>query len=148
LLTIDDLMTHDVVTLSEDENLAVGDDLLKRYHIRHLPVVRNGRLVGLVSHRDLIRALARQAGSGTRHPIWAKDVMTRNVETLSPVCSVREAVDKMLDHKFGCLPVVDDDGQLVGIITETDLVRLAGRLLDEHEHESAFAFMEPIPPTY
>lgn len=145
MLTVRDLMSRTVVTLAEDENLAVGDDLLKRHHIRHLPVVRDGKLVGLVSHRDLIRALARQAGSRTHNPIWARDVMTRDVETLSPESSVREAVDKLLDRKFGCLPVVEDDGRLVGIITETDLVRLAGRLLDERERPALSDLSVPAP---
>lgn len=145
MLTVGDLMSRSVVTLAEDENLAVGDDLLKRHHIRHLPVVRNGKLVGLVSHRDLIRALARQAGSATYGPIWARDVMTRDVETLSPDASAREAVDKLLDRKFGCLPVVAEDGRLVGIITETDLVRLAGRLLDERERPALSDLLVPAP---
>lgn len=132
MLAVADLMTRDVVTIEEGDNLALGDDLLKRHHIRHLPVVREGRLVGLVSHRDLIRALARQTGSRAT-PIWAKDVMSRSVETVSPRTSVREVVEKLLDRKFGCVPVVEDDGRLVGIITDSDLVRLAGQLLEERE---------------
>ncbi|XXF76540.1 CBS domain-containing protein [Myxococcaceae bacterium GXIMD 01537] len=137
MLAVEDLMTRDVLTLAEDENLAVGDDLLKLHHIRHLPVVRDGKLVGLVSHRDLIRALARQAGSRSRNPVWARDVMSRDVDTVTPRTSVREVVDLLLDHKYGCLPVVDGDRKLVGIITESDLVRLAGQLLDERERAPA-----------
>lgn len=132
MLTVEDLMTRDVVTIQEGDNLALGDDLLKLNHIRHLPVVREGKLVGLVSHRDLIRALAKLAGSRAT-PIWAQDVMSRDVETVSPSTSVREVVEKLLDHKFGCLPVVDDGGTLVGIVTDSDLVRLAGQLLEERE---------------
>jgi CBS domain-containing protein len=144
-MLVEELMSRDVVTLSEDENLAVGDDLLKRHHIRHLPVVRDGKLVGLVSHRDLIRALARQAGSRSQSPVWAKDVMTRAVETVSPRASVREVVDKLLDHKYGCLPVVDGDGRLVGIVTDSDLVRLAGQLLDERARRPDEAERAPAP---
>ncbi len=143
-MLVEELMSRDVVTLSEDENLAVGDDLLKRHHIRHLPVVRDGKLVGLVSHRDLIRALARQAGSQSKAPVWAKDVMTRTVETVSPRASVREVVDKLLDHKYGCLPVVDGDGKLVGIVTDSDLVRLAGQLLDERDPRPGKAASEGL----
>jgi CBS domain-containing protein len=144
MLTVEELMSRDVVTLAEDENLAVGDDLLKLHHIRHLPVVREGRLVGLVSHRDLIRALARQAGSRSPSPVWARDVMTRSVETISPWTSVREVVDKLLDYKYGCLPVVEGDGRLVGIVTESDLVRLAGQLLDEREQLLGAASSEHV----
>lgn len=134
MLAVADLMTRDVVTLDEGDNLALGDDLLKRHHIRHLPVVKEGRLVGLVTHRDLIRALARQAGSRAT-PIWAKDVMSRGVETVTPRTSVREVVEKLLDRKFGCVPVVDEGGKLVGIVTDSDLVRLAGQLLEERERQ-------------
>lgn len=144
MLTVKELMTRDVVSITEGDNLALGDDLLKLHHIRHLPVTREGRLVGLVSHRDLIRALARQQG---RHatPIWAKDVMSRDVETVSPDTSVREVVEKLLDHKFGCLPVVEDDQRLVGIITESDLVRLAGTLLEEREQGRHSGNTEVVP---
>lgn len=131
--TVEELMTRDVVTLKEDDGLARGDDLLKTNHIRHLPVVREGKLVGLVSHRDLIRAMARQERGALSGSAVVRDIMTRDVETVGPRSSVRQAIHRMLDRKYGCLPVVEDGGRLVGILTETDLVRLAGRLLDREE---------------
>jgi CBS domain-containing protein len=100
-------------------------------HIRHLPVVKEGKLVGLVSHRDLIRTLARQGRGGP--PIWVKDVMTKGVETVSPQTPVRQIIDKMLERKYGCVPVVDAEKRLVGIITETDVLRLAKELLEREE---------------
>jgi CBS domain-containing protein len=129
MLTVGDLMTRDVITLKETDGLLSVDDLLKRQHIRHLPVVREGRLVGLVSHRDLLRALGRHLPSSPQ-PVTIADIMTRGLETVTPDTPARDAIHKLLDGRFGCLPVVDGDSRLVGIVTESDFLRLASRLLD------------------
>ena len=130
MMTVDELMSRKLVTLPEDADLQRIDDLLKLHHIRHLPIVRGQRLVGLVTHRDLLRAQARvRDGQG----VCASEVMTREVDTISPDTSVRIAIHKLLDDKVGCLPVVDAAGRLVGIFTESDAVRFAGRLLGERE---------------
>lgn len=145
MLTVGELMTRDVVTLEADDALIQVDDLLKRHHIRHVPVVHGGTLVGLVSHRDLIRALARQSAGPGSQPISLREVMTREVETVEPHASAQEAIEKLLDHRFGCLPVVDGQGRLVGIITESDFMRLALKLLKETEAEQAPGRFEQVP---
>jgi CBS domain-containing protein len=146
MLTVEDLMTRQVVTLEAEDALIQVDDLLKRHHIRHVPVVQGRKLVGMVSHRDLIRALARQpAGTGAQ-PLSLRDVMTRDVETVGPHASAREAIEMLLDRRFGCLPVVDTQGNLVGIVTESDFMRLALRLLSEHERSQGCFDQVPASP--
>jgi CBS domain-containing protein len=146
MLTVGELMTREVVTLEADDALIQVDDLLKRHHIRHVPVVQGRKLVGMVSHRDLIRALARQAAGTGTHPISVREVMTRDVEAVEPHASAREAIEKLLDRRFGCLPVVDAQGDLVGIVTESDFMRLARRLLEEHERAQGCFDQVPASP--
>lgn len=126
-------MTREVVTLKETQNLGKAEDLLTMHCIRHLPVTRQGKLVGLVTHRDLLRAAATHASDPAAQPLWAADIMTRDVTTVTPNDSLREAVAMMLRNKFGCLPVVTGDGTLVGILTEADLVRYAQHLIEDKD---------------
>ncbi|HVG59729.1 MAG TPA: CBS domain-containing protein [Hyalangium sp.] len=146
MFTVGELMTREVVTLEEDAAIIQVDDLLKRHHIRHVPVVHGRKLVGMVSHRDLIRALARQPIEAGSLPISVREVMTREVETVEPHVSAREAIEKLLDHRFGCLPVVDAQGELVGIVTESDFMRLALRLLEEREQPQVHFDQVPASP--
>jgi CBS domain-containing protein len=126
MLQVQDLMTHHVLTLKPLDNLRHADALLRRGSVRHLPVVEGTRLVGLVTHRDLLAAAAR----GREAPaLWALDAMTRDVVTVRPDAPLSEALQLMLNNKFGCLPVVDAQGTLLGILTDSDLVRFCGELL-------------------
>jgi CBS domain-containing protein len=141
--TVGELMTRSLVTLTETQNLSLADELLRLHRIRHLPVVRNGKLVGLLTHRDLLRAAAQRGGADpARQPLWASDVMVRDVKTVRPDTSSREAVKLMLDNKYGCLPVVRADGELVGILTEADIVRFAQHLIEDMDRRSLAAEYE------
>jgi CBS domain-containing protein len=141
--TVGELMTRDLVTLTETQNLTRAEELLRLHRIRHLPVVRNGKLVGLVTHRDLLRAAAQCGGADpAEQPLWASDVMVRKVTTVHPDTSTREAVKLMLDNKYGCLPVVEADGELIGIITEADVVRFAQHLIEDMDRRSVAAEYE------
>lgn len=132
-------MTRDVVTLKETQNLAKADELLRLHRIRHLPVVRQEKLVGLITHRDLLRAAATHATDPAAQPLWAADIMTRDVQTVRPDTPLRRAVTLMLEHKYGCLPVVDEGGVLQGILTEADLVRYAQHLIGEQDRRELAA---------
>ena len=129
------LMSNNVVTLDAKGTLAVADDLMKLKRIRHLPVVDGDQLVGLVTQRDLFLAgvssvlqFRRSAEKEWLGHIKIAEVMTRELVTVAPETDVEEAVTRMLDHKIGCLPVVSV-GKLVGLVSETDLLRYLQRIL-------------------
>jgi CBS domain-containing protein len=140
--TVSELMTRELVTLKETQNLAIADELLRLNRIRHLPVVRQGKLVGLITHRDLLKATGLKCPDPAQQPLWASDIMTRDVRTVGPDTPLREAVSVMLKNKFGCLPVVAEDGTLLGILTEADLVRYAEKLIGDLDRLSEAAEYE------
>ncbi|MEK6712022.1 MAG: CBS domain-containing protein [Nitrospinota bacterium] len=125
-----DIMTKKVVTISLDETLDLVDEIMTSGHIRHIPVTKGGRVVGIVSQRDLLRARLSSLGdysSGEdRQFLQAVDVakvMTKNVRCADPNESVVHAAKRMIEARIGCLPVVDPEGDLIGLVTETDVMR-------------------------
>lgn len=135
-LRVADVMTREVVTLAEDDTLADARRCMEMGRIRHLPVVRGERLVGLVTHRDLLAAslsiltpngLRDEAALFARTPV--RELM-HDAITVVPETTVREAARIMVERKFGCLPVVSRESEkLLGIVTEADLVALLDRML-------------------
>ena len=120
-----DVMTTDLFTVRPDDLVELTAELMDWKHVRHVPVEDDqGRLVGLVTHRTVLRVLA----SG-QVPPPVRDVMRTDVETIDGRATVLEAMERMRDGRLGCLPVVED-GQLVGIVTEHDLVELVAGLLE------------------
>jgi CBS domain-containing protein len=130
MYTVADVMTRELVTLKESDDLGLADRVFGLRRIRHLPVVEAGRLVGLITHRDLLRCYARR-GESQGKASRAKDMMTTGVTTVLPETPLRKALNLMLKNKFGCLPVVAANGKLVGLITEADLVRFAAEVISE-----------------
>jgi CBS domain-containing membrane protein len=135
-MSVAELMTRDLVTLTEDETLAHAQRCMARGRIRHLPVVRNGRLVGLITHRDLLAAsfsIFAEIDTSEQRRVFdtvrVVEAMHRDVVTVSPGLPVSKAARILLENKYGCLPVVDDEEQLIGILTEADFLRLTVRLL-------------------
>lgn len=138
-LLVRDLMTPDVVTLDVNESLLLADDVMRLGRIRHLPVVLENRLVGLVSHRDMLQAsvsslagLTRSEEASVKQAIPVREVMKLEVITIGPDRPALEACELILKRKLGCLPVVDEGDRLVGIITEADFVELARKYLQAH----------------
>ena len=135
-MKVADLMSTDLVTLTEDETLAHAQRCMARGRIRHLPVVRDGRLTGLVTHRDLLAAsfsifaeVERNEQRRIFDTVGVVEAMHRDVVTVSPDLGVAQAAGILLENKYGCLPVVDGEGILIGIVTEADFLRLTVRLL-------------------
>ena len=126
-LSVGDFMTRELVTLKETDDLALAEQMLRLGGIRHLPVVRERKLVGILTHRDLLRSAATRPARST----LAGEVMTRDPVAVRPATSLAHAARSMLQHKFGCLPVCDGDGTLLGIITESDFVRFAADMMQD-----------------
>ncbi len=131
-----DLMTTEVVTLTEDENLAHAQRCMAQGRIRHLPVVRDQKLVGLVTHRDLLAAsfsVFAEVEANEQRRIFSTvrvvEIMHRDVVSVPPDLGVSQAARILLENKYGCLPVVDSENRLLGIVTEADFLRLTVSLL-------------------
>ncbi len=128
--SVSDLMSHEVVTLRRDDEIALADDLMNLGRVRHIPVVdEDDGLVGILTQRDLYRSallqtLSESRGSRDRalRGVQINRVMTTEVVTTNPATPIRDAAELMFKQKIGCLPVLHD-GDLVGILTEADFVR-------------------------
>ena len=128
-------MLKDVITAKESDNVQQVYVRMLEGRFRHMPVVKAGRLVGIVSDRDLRNALVIfHDGEGKKEIVGNRQLNVAKIMTREPLVadsgdSVKTAVRLMVKHKVGCLPVCDDDGRLLGLITETDMLRLLEELL-------------------
>lgn len=123
-----------VVTIGDGERLSVAEDIMTLGKVRHMPVVRGGELIGVVSERDLLRAspssLVERRAEERRaflDDVFISQVMTADPFVIDPSAFLAEAAKQMVKHRIGCLPVVEQ-AELVGLITETDLLRCLGNL--------------------
>lgn len=128
-MKIEDWITQEVVTIGPEASVKEAFRLMKSLGIRHLPVVRNGDLLGMVTDRDLRRPklsdVFRSWDEAYRlnDEIQVEDVMTTPVVTVKLDDTVQTAAQTMVEKRIGALPVTDTQGKLAGIIAESDVLR-------------------------
>ncbi|MBL1217290.1 MAG: CBS domain-containing protein [Planctomycetes bacterium] len=129
-MQVDQYMTTDIFTVHEDELVNLVACLMDWAHVRHVPVEDDdGRLVGLVSYRTLLRLLAHDEPARHSELVPVKQIMLREPVTIPPETSTVQAINLMRRESISCLPVVKDE-RLVGIITERDFMGVAAQLLE------------------
>jgi CBS domain-containing membrane protein len=124
-----EIMMGSPVTLKPDETLDLANDVISLGRIRHIPIIEDGRLVGVLSERDMMGAatttifgLKRKSKSALLKSVLIKDVMKKKVVTVNPDTPIKDAAHLMKEKKIGCVPVVNE-GSLVGLVTTTDILR-------------------------
>jgi CBS domain-containing protein len=129
-----EIMMGSPVTLGPEDTLDLVSDVISLGRIRHIPVLEDGRLVGLISERDLmgravpaIFGLKQKSKSALLKSYRVKDFMKKKVITVSPETAIKDAARLMAEKKIGCVPVVSE-GSLVGLVTTTDILRYVERL--------------------
>jgi acetoin utilization protein AcuB len=132
-ITVADVMTREVIWLLEEQNLAQLVETFQRFSFHHLPVLDGKKVVGMVSQRDVLRAtiagVDRTPAALTREArflerTFVRDLMKTRVVTARPSDGVAVAAARMLESRVDALPVVNEDDELLGIVTSHDLLRL------------------------
>lgn len=140
-MNIKENMTKLVICFFVNDHLREAYEVMKDFKIRHLPVIDDGRLVGIISDRDLLLHSHEYKGDKYQEELKIKDIMTTDIITIDEGCSIRTAVELMVSNKIDCLPVINPDHSIKGIITSTDILELM--LNDRFENTK-----EPIPFNY
>jgi acetoin utilization protein AcuB len=148
MLLVKNSMTREVVTLSPQTTVGEALALCRESRIRHLPVLEGGRLVGIVSDRDLrsaTPALGDPARAEALGKILVSKVMAHEVTTARPDDPIEEVANAMRERKIGCLPVVEDEA-LVGIVTSSDVMEALVYLMGAHEPGNRLEVVMPDRP--
>jgi CBS domain-containing protein len=114
------IMTKEVVTLQPGDTLGQAREILLTKHIHHLPVLDGKKLVGMITSWDIFK-LGKSAEDYAA--MLVSDVMTKKIATLDPGQHIGAAAEVLLEHLFHAIPIVNDAGELLGIVTSTDIIR-------------------------
>ncbi|NUM44814.1 MAG: CBS domain-containing protein [Anaerolineales bacterium] len=126
---VKDWMTENVITITPDVSVQEAHQLMREKSVRRLPVVKKGKLVGLLSLGDV-----REATHDEEH-LKVREVMAQNVVAVSARDTIKTAAMLMYTNKIGALPVIDNHDQLVGIITESDIFKVLIMWFSEEEKQ-------------
>ncbi len=128
-MQVREIMSKDIEVVDRNDNLRTVEERMVTKQLRHLPVLEQGEVVGMVTQRDLFKAaMSSTMGYGEKaqqaylQSVRVKEIMIYPVVTVAPDTSVAAAADLIITKGIGCLPVVDDH-QLLGMVTKTDLLR-------------------------
>ncbi len=143
---VKDAMTQEVITISPDSTFSEAMDLIRKKGIRRLPVVKDGKVVGIVTEKDLLSASPSQA---TTLDVWEltsllnklkiKQIMRKEVIHVHPNTPIEDAAKIMADKKIGSLIVLEEE-KLVGIITESDIFKVFTNMLGAREKGIRYVF--------
>lgn len=129
-MNIESVMTKTVVTVEMDDSLRVVKELFDNTHFHHLLVVESGKLLGVISDRDLLKALSPNIGTATETTKdtatlnkRAHQILTRKPVTLTSNASINDAIEIFKNYNISCIPIVDNNHKLVGIISWRDILK-------------------------
>jgi CBS domain-containing protein len=137
---VSEVMSSPAIVVGPEMSVSAASALMREKRIRHLPVVENGRLIGIVSRGDLREATFSEAVNADTYELHfmlnrlnVGRLMTRRVYTTTPDAPLVHAVELMTEHKIAGLPVVDEAGSVIGIVTESDMLKTLARHLRQME---------------
>ncbi|WP_242117673.1 CBS domain-containing protein [Aestuariivivens sediminicola] len=129
LIPVSEIMTKHIIALDRSDDLTTAEMLFKQYNIRHIPVVQEESIIGMLSYSDLLKISLADASEDDRdvdtvvyNMFTIEQVMTKNVVTVTSNTSIKEVAEILSEREFHALPVVDDS-ILVGIVTTTDMMK-------------------------
>ena len=154
-MPVQDWMSKDLITIDEDTSIMKASKVMKQNDIQHLPVLSKGRLVSIVSDRDLKEATPSKATTLDIHEMYylldkivVKSLMAKTLYTITPGDTIEKAAAVMLKHHISALPVLDPRGGLAGIITKGDIFKAFVSISGIHQGPLAMGFELPDQPGY
>lgn len=139
-MQVKDSMTKNIIYFSPDETIGAAYTTMKHFKIRHLPIVRDGKLMGIISDRDVLKEMQNYKDINVIPQKRLVEIMNTQVVTCDIDSSLAIAAELMLEQSIDCLPILDGQEQLLGIITSTDILRVVANHKDFLEEKMPFTW--------